>query len=124
MLALTVYTLLEDAAAIHGEKPALRQPIGGGKYRTYTWAEARDMVQWAEVGLHAGGAKKAISSRCNRRTKDERRKSASVSARKRHRMAHTPSLGLAGESTDVPETKDHTLQNKCQREPSNSAWLS
>ena len=58
MLARTVYTLLEDTAAVHGDKPALRQPIGGGKYRTYTWAEARDLVRWTAVGLHAMGVKK------------------------------------------------------------------
>ena len=58
MLARTVYTLLEDTAAIHGEKPALRQPIGGGKYRTYTWAEVRDIVQWTAAGLSTIGVEK------------------------------------------------------------------
>ena len=58
MLARTVYTLLEETAAIHGGKPALRQPLGGGKYRTYTWAEVRDMVRWAAVGLSTIGVKK------------------------------------------------------------------
>src|ERR1700727_131662 len=57
MSARTVYTMLEETAAIHGQKPALQQPIGGGKYRTYTWAEVRDGVQWTAVGLSAIGVK-------------------------------------------------------------------
>src|SRR6185295_9960039 len=57
MPARTVYTLLEDTAAIHGGKPALRQPLGGGKYRTYTWAEVRDIVRWTAVGLSTIGVK-------------------------------------------------------------------
>src|SRR5579863_7934273 len=55
MSARTVYTMLEETAAVHGQKPALKQPIGGGKYRTYTWAEVRDRVRWTAVGLSAIG---------------------------------------------------------------------
>src|SRR5882757_10697385 len=55
MSARTVYTMLEETAAVHGQKPALKQPIGGGKYRTYTWAEFRDRVQWTAVGLSTIG---------------------------------------------------------------------
>src|ERR1700720_4339475 len=55
MSARTVYSMLEETAAAHGEKPALKQPIGGGKYRTYTWAEVRDRVQWTAVGLSTIG---------------------------------------------------------------------
>src|SRR3954469_15682291 len=55
MSARTVYSMLEETAAAHGEKPALKQPGGGGKYRTYTWAEFRDRVKWTAVGLNAIG---------------------------------------------------------------------
>jgi long-chain acyl-CoA synthetase len=55
MSARTVYTMLEETAAAHGQKPALKQPVGGGKYRTYTWAEVRDRVQWTAVGLSTIG---------------------------------------------------------------------
>jgi len=55
MSARTVYTMLEETAAVHGQKPALQQPCGGGKYRTYTWAEVRDRVQWTAVGLSTIG---------------------------------------------------------------------
>src|SRR5579863_2211771 len=58
MSARTVYTMLEETAAVHGEKPALKQPIGGSKYRTYTWAEVRDRVQWTAVGLSTMGVEK------------------------------------------------------------------
>jgi len=47
--------MLEETAAVHGQKPALKQPSGGGKYRTYTWAEVRDHVQWTAVGLSTIG---------------------------------------------------------------------
>src|ERR1019366_346740 len=55
MSTRTVYTMLEETAARHADKPALQQPIGGGKYRTYTWAEVRDRVQWTAVGLSTIG---------------------------------------------------------------------
>ena len=55
MFARTVYTLLEQTAALHGEKPGLHQPLGGGKYRTYTWGEVRDRVMWTAVGLSTIG---------------------------------------------------------------------
>jgi hypothetical protein len=40
MPARTVYTLLEETAAAHGGKPALQQPVGGGKYKTI-WCAGR-----------------------------------------------------------------------------------
>ncbi len=55
MSARTVYTMLEETAALYADKPALHQPAGGGKYRTYTWAEFRDRVQWTAVGLSTVG---------------------------------------------------------------------
>src|SRR5882724_5390233 len=55
MSARTVYTMLEETASVHGQKPALKQPSGGGKYRTYNWAEVRDRVQWTAVGLSTIG---------------------------------------------------------------------
>src|SRR6266699_2679035 len=58
MLARTVYTMLEETAAIHGEKLALQQPTGGGQYRAYTWAEFRDLVRWTAVGLSTIGVEK------------------------------------------------------------------
>jgi long-chain acyl-CoA synthetase len=54
----TVYTLLEETAAAHGDQSALHQPIGHGKYQTWTWREFRDIVQWTAVGLSTMGAAK------------------------------------------------------------------
>ena len=51
MPARTVYTLLEETANANGGKTALQQPVGGGKYKAYTWAEARDLVRWTALGL-------------------------------------------------------------------------
>jgi long-chain acyl-CoA synthetase len=58
MSSRTVYSLLEKTAASYGDKPALHQPVGGGKYKTWTWREFRDAVQWTAVGLSALGAMK------------------------------------------------------------------
>ncbi len=49
--------MLEETAALHATRPALHQPLGGGKYRSYTWAEFRDRVQWTAVGLRTIGVK-------------------------------------------------------------------
>jgi long-chain acyl-CoA synthetase len=57
MSARTVYTMLEETATLHAAKPALHQPLGGGKYRTYSWSEFRDRVQWTAVGLSTIGVK-------------------------------------------------------------------
>jgi long-chain acyl-CoA synthetase len=58
MKARTVYTVLEETAAAHAEKPALHQPLGGGKHRSWTWRQYRDTVQQIAVGLHALGVRK------------------------------------------------------------------
>jgi long-chain acyl-CoA synthetase len=54
----TVYSLLEQTAVAHGDKPALHQPTGRGEYKKYTWREVRDVVQWTAVGLRTIGAAK------------------------------------------------------------------
>jgi long-chain acyl-CoA synthetase len=54
----TVYTVLEETAAIYPDKPALHQPLGGGKYRTWTWREYRDTVQQIAVGIRELGVPK------------------------------------------------------------------
>ncbi len=54
----TVYTVLEETAAIYPEKPALHQPLGGGRYRTWNWREYRDTVQQIAVGIRELGVAK------------------------------------------------------------------
>lgn len=58
MKARTVYTVLEETAAKYPEKAALHQPLGGGKYRTWTWSEYRDTVQQIAVGVRELGVPK------------------------------------------------------------------
>ncbi len=58
MKVRTVYTVLEETAAIYPDKPALHQPLGGGKYRTWTWREYRDTVQQIAVGIRELGVPK------------------------------------------------------------------
>ena len=58
MAGRTVYTVLEETAAAHPQKPALQQPVGGGKYRSWTWREYRDAVRQIAVGLRAAGVRK------------------------------------------------------------------
>ncbi len=57
MSARTIYSVLEETAAAHAQRPALQQPIGGGKYRTWTWREYQDSVRQIAVGLHAIGVR-------------------------------------------------------------------
>ena len=53
----TVYEVLEETAAAHPERIALQQPLGGGKYRTWTWREVRDAVRHIALGLREIGVK-------------------------------------------------------------------
>lgn len=58
MNARTVYTVLEETAEKYPETIALRQPLGKGKYRTWTWREYRDTVQQIAVGVRELGIRK------------------------------------------------------------------
>ncbi len=49
----TVYTVLEETAQAHPNRTALQQPMGGGKYKSWTWSEYRDTVRQVAVGLRA-----------------------------------------------------------------------
>jgi long-chain acyl-CoA synthetase len=54
----TVYTVLDEAAIAYGNAPALHQPVGKGKYRSYTWPEYRQAAQEIALGLRARGIRK------------------------------------------------------------------
>jgi long-chain acyl-CoA synthetase len=54
----TVHTVLEETAARYPNRPALHQPIGGGKYRTWTWREYCDTARQIAVGLREIGVAK------------------------------------------------------------------
>lgn len=51
----TVYRMLKMTEATWGTSPALHQPIGQGKYRTYNWVEYARIVEEVAAGLHVVG---------------------------------------------------------------------
>src|SRR5262249_6053602 len=58
MKSHTVFSILAETASAHPRGAALQQPLGGGKYRAWTWAEYRDQVRQIAVGLRAMGIAK------------------------------------------------------------------
>ncbi len=54
----TIYSVLETAAQTYGAAPALHQPLGKGKYRTYSWIEYKTAVQEIACGLRRIGIRK------------------------------------------------------------------
>src|ERR1700719_4269966 len=54
----TMYAVLEEAAQRHGNSPALYQPIGKGKYQTYSWSDYKCAVQEIACGLRSLGIAK------------------------------------------------------------------
>jgi long-chain acyl-CoA synthetase len=54
----TLWALLEATAAKHPDRAALQQPLGGGKYRAWTWREYADIAREVAVGLRAMGVAK------------------------------------------------------------------
>lgn len=55
MGARTIYSVLETAAQTYGDAPALHQPIGKGKYQTYSWAEYKQAVEEIACALRRLG---------------------------------------------------------------------
>ena len=51
MASRTVYSLLDEAVDKWGNAPALHQPAGNQKYRTYSWIEYRQAVREIAAGL-------------------------------------------------------------------------
>jgi long-chain acyl-CoA synthetase len=58
MSSRTVYAVLEETAEKHPQAVALRQPAGGGAYRSWTYLEYRDAVRQIAVGLGEFGIQK------------------------------------------------------------------
>src|SRR5579884_880670 len=58
MSSRTIYTVLEEAAAAFGDRPALHQPKGKGEYRTWTWPEYSDAAREIACGLRTFGVRK------------------------------------------------------------------
>lgn len=58
MSSRTVWEVLEATSAKCPDKPALQQPLGGGRYRTWTWREYAEAAREVAVGLRAIGVAK------------------------------------------------------------------
>ena len=54
----TLFQVLEEAAARHGDAPALHQPQASGDYLTYSWNEYRRAAEEIAAGLRALGVEK------------------------------------------------------------------
>ncbi len=54
-----MYAVLEQAAQRYGKAPALQQPIGKGKYQTYSWIEYECAVREIACGLRSLGIARA-----------------------------------------------------------------
>ena len=54
----TIFSVLETAAQTYGTAPALHQPLGKGKYHTYSWIEYKTAVQEIACGLRRIGIRK------------------------------------------------------------------
>ena len=50
-----MYAVLDQAAQVYGNAPALHQPIGKGKYQSYSWVEYKSAVQEVAAGLRSLG---------------------------------------------------------------------
>jgi long-chain acyl-CoA synthetase len=50
-----MYAVLDQAAQRYGEAPAMHQPIGKGKYHTYSWIDYKCAVQEIACGLRSLG---------------------------------------------------------------------
>jgi len=55
MSSRTVYAVLEETARRFGNLHALHQPLGNGKYKSWTWNEYRDEVREIACGLRRQG---------------------------------------------------------------------
>jgi long-chain acyl-CoA synthetase len=58
MAARTTYQVLGEAANLYGDAPALRQPLGGGAYLTYSWNQYLQAAEEIGAGLHRLGLRK------------------------------------------------------------------
>jgi long-chain acyl-CoA synthetase len=71
MAARTVYTVLEEAARNYGKAPALHQPTGKGRYRTYNWFEYQRAAQEIACGLRRIGIRKGDTVALHSETRAE-----------------------------------------------------
>ena len=66
----TLYQVLQNTARVHGDAPALRQPLGDG-YLTYSWNQYREAAEEIAAGLRALGIAKGDVVALNSETRLE-----------------------------------------------------
>ncbi|HEY1239415.1 MAG TPA: AMP-binding protein [Bryobacteraceae bacterium] len=71
MTERTLYQVLEETARQYGDAPALRQPIPGGGYLTYSWNQYRRAAEEIAAGLRALGVSKGDIVALNSETRLE-----------------------------------------------------
>lgn len=69
MSARTIWSVLDATAAQYSDLPALHQPLGGGKYRSWSWREYANDVRHIALGLRAQGVAKGdiVALQCETR---------------------------------------------------------
>lgn len=71
MAARTIYAVLEETARTQRNAPALHQPVGKGKYQTYTWINYVQAVQEIACGLRQFGIQKGDTVALHSETRAE-----------------------------------------------------
>ena len=71
MGARTMYAVLEETARTHANALALHQPIGHGKYQTYTWTEYQHAAEEIACGLRQLGIQKGDTVALHSETRAE-----------------------------------------------------
>ncbi len=71
MGARTMYAVLEEAARNFGNAPALHQPIGKGKYQSYSWLEYQRAAQEIACGLRMLGIERGDTVALHSETRAE-----------------------------------------------------
>jgi long-chain acyl-CoA synthetase len=71
MGARTVFTVLEETARSYGQAPALHQPVGKGKYQTYSWTEYQRAAEEIACGLRRIGIAKGDTVALHSETRAE-----------------------------------------------------
>lgn len=67
----TLYQVLDRTTRRYGDAPALRQPLPGGSYLTYSWNQYRQAAEEIAAGLHALGLGKGDVVALNSETRLE-----------------------------------------------------
>ena len=66
-----MYAVLEEAARAHGNSAALHQPLGKGRYQTYTWIEYQRAAEEIACGLRQLGIEKGDTVALHSETRAE-----------------------------------------------------